>query len=468
MSYKNFPHVYPREKYLSKIRPFYSSDVIKIITGIRRCGKSFTLRAVINELLANGVDEQNIIYLPLDKRGFKYIETPQQLEEKIEEYVKDEASYYLFIDEVQNVSGFEKVVQSYQEEGFSIFLTGSNSYLLSDEISTKLTGRYVSFEIFTLDFSEYLEMKKFHNMTIDSDVYRELDEYILNGGFPKSLEFDDVGARNRYTTQIIDEIFTKDVRKRQTVRNLTLYERIQSYLINNFTSPFSLQNIMEYLERSGIKAKTMTVRNYIEYLQKAKIVYECNRFDLKSKQSLTREQKYYLADLSLYYAVNTDARLSYGPSLENLVYLYLVSHDYKVSVGKIGNLECDFIARNTHNEYAYIQVTYSMQGEDREKTKKIQEREYRPFRKISDGYPRYIISLDRYGDQREGVIHINALDLFLGKETIGRVKPSNLPRKIEFEKWLNEMSEYAAEVGMTEKDIAQAIADVRAKKRARE
>ena len=173
-----------------------------------------------------------------------------------------------------------------------------------------------------------------------------------------------------------------------------------------------------------------------------------------------------MADLSLYYAVNTDARLSYGPSLENLVYLYLVSHDYKVSVGKIGNLECDFIARDTHNEYAYIQVTYSMQGEDREKTKKIQEREYRPFRKISDGYPRYIISLDRYSDQREGVMHVNALDLFLGKETIGRVKPSNLPRKIKFEKWLNEMHEYAAEVGMTEKDIAKAIAEVQAEKRA--
>ena len=152
--------------------------------------------------------------------------------------------------------------------------------------------------------------------------------------------------------------------------------------------------------------------------KKAKIIYECNRFDLKSKKSLRREQKYYLSDLAIYFAMNTDNRLSYGPSLENMVYLYLASQDYQISIGKIGKLECDFITRNTSGDYAYIQVTYTMQGEDIKATERIKEREYRPFRKIRDGYPRYIVSLDRFRDQQEGVHHINAIDLFLGKEKI--------------------------------------------------
>ena len=153
-------------------------------------------------------------------------------------------------------------------------------------------------------------------------------------------------------------------------------------------------------------------------MKKAKIVYECNRFDLKSKKSLKRDQKYYLADLAIYFAMNTDNRLSFGPSLENIVFLYLASHDYQISVGRIGKLECDFIARSKNGEYAYIQVAYTLQGEDIKTTEGMKEREYRPFRDIRDGYPRYIISLDKFRDQQEGVHHINAIDLFLGKETI--------------------------------------------------
>ena len=413
-----FNNVYPREKYLKKIRPFYYSDIIKVITGIRRCGKSFILKAIMNELIDRGIPKTQIIYIPLDRRGYKNIKTSEELETKIESMLGDDENYYLFIDEVQNVFGFESVIHAYAEEGYSIFLTGSNSYLLSDEISTKLTGRYLNFETFTLDFSEYLEMKRFFKKKIDQDIYVEFEEYILNGGFPKTIEFDDIQARQTYTRGIISEIFEKDVKTRKRISNVPVYERVQSFLLNNYSAPFSLSNLLECLEKEGYKTKATTVRGYIEDLKKAKIIYECNRFDLKSKKSLRREQKYYLSDLAIYFAMNTDNRLSYGPSLENMVYLYLASQDYQISIGKIGKLECDFITRNTSGDYAYIQVTYTMQGEDIKATERIKEREYRPFRKIRDGYPRYIVSLDRFRDQQEGVHHINAIDLFLGKEKI--------------------------------------------------
>lgn len=413
-----FQKVYPREKYLSKIRPFYDSDIIKIITGIRRCGKSFILRGIINELLKNGKSKADIVFLPLDQRGFKYIKTPAQLEEKIEFLRQGRSFIYLFIDEVQNVRGFEEVIQSYAEEGCSLFLTGSNSYLLSDEISTKLTGRYIHFETYTLDFQEYLAMKEFFHLSIKDDRENEFREYIQNGGFPKSLEFNEKSARQLYTGEIIGEIFKKDVKTRKRISNIAVYERVQSFLLNNYAAPFSLSGLVDSLKKEGIPTKPSTVRGYIEDLKKAKILYECNRFDLKSKSALRREQKYYLADLAIYFSMNTDNQLNYGPSLENLVYLYLVSHDYQVSIGRIGRFECDFIIRSRTGGYAYIQVAYTLQGEDRGATERIKEREYRPFREIRDGYPRYIISLDRYCDQREGVHHINAIDLFLQKEKI--------------------------------------------------
>lgn len=413
-----FKNVYPREKYLRKIRPFYESDIIKVITGIRRCGKSFILKAIINELYSREVPESQVIYIPLDRRGFKNIKTSEELEAKIESMLGDEERYYLFIDEIQNVSGFESVIHAYAEEGFSIFLTGSNSYLLSDEISTKLTGRYLNFETFPLDFSEYLDMKKFFDKSINQDIYAEFEEYILNGGFPKTLEFDDIQTRQTYTRGIISEIFEKDVKTRKRISNVPVYERVQTFLLNNYSSPFSLNNLLECLEKEGYKTKATTVRGYIEDLKKAKIIYECNRFDLKSKKALKRDQKYYLCDLSIYFTMNTDNRLSFGPSLENIVYLFLASHDYQISIGKIGKMECDFIVRDKNGDYAYIQIAYTLQGEDMKTTERIKEREYRPFREIRDGYPRYIISLDRFRDKQEGVHHINAIDLFLGKEKI--------------------------------------------------
>lgn len=404
--------IYPREKYLSRIRPFYDSDIIKVITGIRRCGKSSILKSIIKELENRNLYNR-IIYLPLDKRGYKNILTPEELENRIEEQIKDSNMYYLIIDEVQNVKGFEKVILQYEEEGYSIFLTGSNSYLLSDEISTKLTGRYLTFETYPLDFYEYLEMKKFFNKKISDNLYEEFNLYLIEGGFPKAIEFDDLSSKQLYTREIIKEIFNKDVKTRNRISNKNLFDLVQTYIINNYTSTFSLKNFYDYLTKLGIKTKQTTISHYIDVLKKAKIIYECNQFDMKSKRSIARHQKYYLADLALYFSNNVDNNFNYGPSLENMVYLYLVSNGYQVSVGKIGNLECDFIVRNLNGDYAYIQVTYSMTD-----NKKVQEREYKPFKNIRDGYPRYIISLDILKDKKDGINHINAIDLFLKKETI--------------------------------------------------
>jgi predicted AAA+ superfamily ATPase len=413
-----FRKIYPREKYIGKIRPFFDSDIIKIITGIRRCGKSCIMKGIINELIEKGIDESRIIYIPLDNKGFKYIRTTEQLEEKIDSMISDEEFNYIFVDEIQNVEGFESVIHAYAEEGYSVFLTGSNSYLLSDEISTKLTGRYLNFETFTLDFNEYLQMKDFFNMSIKEDLKEEFNEYVLNGGFPKSLEFPDIDSRQIYARGIIEEIFEKDVKKRKRISNIAVFERVQSFLLNNYSSTFSFSNLTDCLRKEGLSFKDSTVRGYIEDLKKAKIVYECNRYDLKSKKSIKREQKYYLADLAIYFAMNTDNVINFGPSLENIVYHYLVSNGYQVSVGRIGKLECDFIARDKNQNYSYIQVTYTLQAGDTESTKQLKEREYRPFRSIKDGYPRYIISLDTFRDQQEGVNHINAIDLFIGKEMI--------------------------------------------------
>ena len=394
--------LYIREKYLKKIRPFYNTDLIKVITGIRRSGKSCIMQMIRNELVSSGVPEKDLIYIDLDTRQNRKIKTTDDLEKKIDSYIKDEAYKYLFIDEIQNVKDFEELINAYNTEGnISIFITGSNSYLLSGELATKLTGRYLEFEIFTLDFAEYLEMKKQFGLPVSDDKNTELTSYILNGGFPKSLEFESDTARREYTSGIIREIFEKDIRKNRKIRNRDTFEKIQNYVINNFGSTFSVNSVFDYFNRTeGTPIAKETIRRYIDILENAKIIYRCSRFDLKSRKSMKGEQKYYLADLSIYFATNTDNRINYGPVLENITFLYLLGQGYSVSVGRIGKLECDFIARK-NMDYRYIQVAMTIADRDTE------EREYRPFYNIKDNYPKYLLTLDPLLQKRDGVIHLN-------------------------------------------------------------
>lgn len=393
--------LYHREQYLKKIRPFYDDDLIKVITGIRRCGKSCLMATIAEELRNRGVEDKDIIYLDLDKRGNRSIKTPEQLEKKIESLLADNDFKYLFIDEVQNVRDYEEVVNAYNSDGgFSIFITGSNSYLLSGELMTKLTGRYVEFEMFTLSFSEFLDMKRFMGKAV-GDARIEFDEYLRYGGFPRSLEYEDPEAKARYIEDVVGQIVDKDIRSRNKIRIIDTFNRVMTYVINNYGAPTSLTNLHDYFTKTErIAVERRTIASYIQMLVDAKVLYRCERFDLKSRKSLRGEEKYYLADPGIYFARNIDVRLNYGPSLENALYIYLRSRGYKLSVGRIGKLECDFIARR-RNAYAYIQV--SMTIADRN----VEEREYRPFGYIRDGYPRYLFTLDPLLQERDGVRHLN-------------------------------------------------------------
>ena len=393
--------LYHREQYLKKIRPFYDDDLIKVITGIRRCGKSCLMATIAEELRNRGVEDKDIIYLDLDKRGNRSIKTPEQLEKKIESLLADNDFKYLFIDEVQNVRGYEEVVNAYNSDGgFSIFITGSNSYLLSGELMTKLTGRYVEFEMFTLSFSEFLDMKRFMGKEV-GDARIECDEYLRYGGFPRSLEYEDPEAKARYIEDVVGQIVDKDIRSRNKIRNIDTFNRVMTYVINNYGAPTSLTNLHDYFTKTErIAVERRTIASYIQMLVDAKVLYRCERFDLKSRKSLHGEEKYYLADPGIYFARNVDVRLNYGPSLENALYIYLRSRGYKLSVGRIGKLECDFIARR-RNAYAYIQVSMTIADRD------VEEREYRPFGYIRDGYPRYLFTLDPLLQERDGVKHLN-------------------------------------------------------------
>lgn len=401
--------LFKRESYLRKIRGFYHDDgVIKVITGIRRCGKSCLMHMIEDELRHGGVPDSNIAYFDLDRYGFRGVKTPDNLEGLLEPLLKVGGTKYVFIDEVQNVAGFEEVLNEFRSEGgFSIFITGSNSYLLSGELSTKLTGRYIEFEMQTLDFREYCEMKRFLGREVNPNPAVELDAYILEGGFPKALDYPDLPDKRAYTRSVIEEIFEKDVRRRVRVKNVSVFNLVRDYVINNFGSTTSLTNILDDLEkRQGVRMGRETLNRYLQILEDAKLISKCTRFDVKSRKTLSGEQKYYLADLSLYFALNTDNRINYGPVLENIVYCYARSLGYEVSVGRIGKLECDFIMRGRDMGYSYVQVAMTIMASE-----KTEDREYRPLEQIRDNYPKFVLTRADPIQHRNGIIHENVTDL---------------------------------------------------------
>ena len=405
--------LYSREKYLSKIRGFYHEcELIKVLTGVRRCGKSSIMNLIIRELLAQGVKEENILYFNLDKKPYLNVNTAEKLDELIESNNTAVGKKYLFIDEVQNVKNFEPILNAWREEGdFSIFVTGSNSYLLSGELVTKLTGRYVEFNILPFSLDEYLQAKKYFNKPVSPNPQVELQNYILEGGFPFTLKLDSIDDKRTYVKNLISEIFEKDIRKKVKVRNKSVFEAVMNYIVNNFGATTSLNNIVEDLAKNNVTVKRETVSKYIEALVDAKIIMQCNRFDMKSRRSLSGEKKFYLSDLSFFYALNTDNRINYGPVLENIVYNYAKSLGYSVSVGKFGKFECDFIVRRPDMQYAYIQVAYTIVL-----SKETEDREYRPLESIKDNYPRYVVTTDYLLQQRSGIRHVNLMDFICNNE----------------------------------------------------
>lgn len=396
--------LYRREKYLKKIRGFYhDTELIKVITGIRRCGKSCLMQTIAEELKESGVADENIIYINLDKRGYKSIKTPDLLETTIDSLCTAKGTKYLFIDEIQNVENFEEIINAFrEEEEYSIFITGSNSYLLSGELVTKLTGRYLEFEMFPLTFDEYLGMKEFLKIPVSTDVTIEFENYIFEGGFPKTLSLSNIEDKKAYVKGIITEIFEKDIRKRVKIRNVSVFNIVQTYILNNFGATTSFTNILEDLHKAGSDITRETLNRYIQILIDAKIIYKCERFDLKSRRSISGEQKYYIADLGFYFSTNTDNRINYGPILENIVYIYARAKGYAVSVGRIGKLECDFIMRKEMMQYSYVQVAMTILS-----SRDTEDREYRPLEAIRDNYPKFVVTKNDLIQSRNGIKHVN-------------------------------------------------------------
>ena len=399
--------LFKREKYLRKIRSFYhDDDIIKVITGVRRCGKSCLMETIADELRSSGVSKENIIYIDLDKRGYRKIKEPDQLETLIDSMATADGLKYLFIDEIQNVEGFEELLNGYRRDGnYSIFITGSNSYLLSGELVTKLTGRYLEFELFPLSFDEYEEMKQFYGKAVNSNPQAELTGYILEGGFPRTVLMDDIDSKRTYVSGVIKEIFEKDIRRRVKIKDVAAFEAVRNYIVNNFGAVTSINSLHKALRKNGLLIGRETVTKYIQILLDAKILYECPRFDMKSKRSLSGEKKYYLADLSFFFAMNTDNKINFEPALENIVYVYARSLGYSVSVGRIGKLECDFIVRDNDMNYAYLQVAYTILL-----SKDTEDREYRPLEMIRDNYSKYVLTTDYLLQKRNGIRHVNLMD----------------------------------------------------------
>ena len=399
--------LFKRENYLSKIRDFYHvNDIIKVITGVRRSGKSSIMSLIADELREEGVKESNICFLSLDAKGNRNVKTPDQLEELIERNIQAEGTKYLFIDEVQNVKGYEEVVNAFREEGdYSIFLTGSNSYLLSGELMTKLTGRYLEFEVYPLNFEEYLKMKGFYRLPVDPNLAVELRNYMQEGGFPETLLLPSLSAKRTYVRGLVDEILQKDVYRRIKIRKHDSFDLVMRYMINNFSRPTSKQNILKGLEEGGLKIKEATLLRYITALVDAKILYPCQNFDLKSKRSLKGERKYYLADLSFTFLTDPNSISAYGPCLENIVYIYARSKGYEAFVGKIGKLECDFVLRDLNLDYSYVQVAYTILADE-----KTMEREYRSLLSIEDNYPKYLLTTDFLLQKKDGIKHENLME----------------------------------------------------------
>ena len=397
-----------REDYLSKIRGFYDSDLIKILVGIRRCGKSVILNQIIEELKdKRNVDEEHIIFINFEFIEFEDLLDYKKLNKYIKDKIKDNKIYYLFLDEVQNVDEFERVVNSLRAsiKNISIFLTGSNSKMLSDELSSVLSGRYVLFNINPLSYKEYA-------LLTNKDGY-DLDtfwDYAKWGGLPNRCEFTNIIDIKNYLHSVYDSIILRDVVKRLNLKDTILFDMILQYIIETAGREFSADNIIKYLENENKKISNETLYNYIDALCKALIVKKVYRYDIAGKGVLKTLNKYYATDLGIAQIKNNNPEFKNYIILENIVYNELINRNYEVYIGKTKTGEVDFLAKKDGN-IKYFQVTYEM----KDNIDTI-EREFGAFKKIEDNYPKYVISLDKANLSRDGIIHLNLINFLLSEE----------------------------------------------------
>lgn len=395
-----------REKYLSQIRDFYDKDLIKIITGIRRSGKSVLLKQIIDELKEQDIDEDHIIYINFEDVRYAGITDYLKLNEFIISKIKDDQKYYLFFDEIQWVSNWEKVINSFKATlNVSIFITGSNSKLLSGELATLLSGRYVSFQMAPFNFKEVIELKK---LKTKEDIKNAFMDYILWGGMPQRFEFDNLESMKVYLTDIFNSIVLKDIVKRYNIKNVTLFERIMEYLVANPSQVFSPKNMLNEFTKEDIPISTKTVYDCLDYAESSMLMRKAMEYDIRGKRILSRKDKYYLTDLGLGQVLNVNKKAQYGAYLENIVFNELIYRGYDVSIGNNNGKEIDFVATK-YNQKEYYQVCYYLTDEN------VVEREFGAFQGIDDNYPKYVLSMDELDFSQNGIIHKNIINWLLEK-----------------------------------------------------
>ena len=377
-----------RDLYLNQLIKFKDKKLIKVITGLRRSGKSTLLSLFENHLITSGVDRNHIIRMNFESFEFDEITNYKELHTYINERILDpNKRHYILLDEVQQVSSWERVINSFLvDANVDIFITGSNAYLLSSELSTLLSGRYVEIKMQPLSFKEYLEF-------LDSDKEMSLPEkfnqYLEYGGLPTIVELlDNPDTIGPFLEGIYNTVLMKDVIERNGVRDAALLECILKFIAANIGSIVSTKKISDYLTSSGRKTTSDTIDNYLKMLENAFIIYKANRYDLKGKMFLKTLEKYYIVDIGIRNKLIGLRNTDYGHVLENIVYLELLRRGYEVSIGKIGSLEVDFVASKP-NEKIYYQVSATIMDE------KTRERELRPLESISDNYPKYILTMDQ-------------------------------------------------------------------------
>ena len=398
-----------RPLYTQKIMEYVDTPFIKILTGIRRCGKSTILKLIMQKLRERGIEEKQIVSYRFDSMEYDGY-TAQQMYQKLKSSLEPDKRTYLFLDEVQEIDNWEKIVNSLATDfNVDIYVTGSNSRMMSSEIATYLTGRYISFRIYTLSFAEYLDFKSRYTET--AAPKQELIDYIKLGGFP-AVHLHTYTAAEVYTIvrDIYNSTIFSDIVRRNQLRKVDQLERVVKYAFNNVGNTFSAKSISDYLKSEHRKIDNETVYSYLEKLEKAYILHRCLRYDLKGRELLKTQEKFYLADTALRYSVLGYDDNTVAAMLENVVYLELCRRGYRVDIGKTPAGEIDFVATR-QNEKVYIQVTQQISSAETEK------REYARLLDIDDNFPKYVLRTDEFaGGNYQGIKTMHVADFLLSEE----------------------------------------------------
>jgi uncharacterized protein len=396
-----------REYYLNKIRDFYNvNSLIKVLCGLRRSGKSVILKQIIDEIHVRGVKDDHIIYINFESLDYVNITNAVELNSYIKSLVKDKKTYYVFLDEVQKVAEFEKAINSLRiTDQFSIFIAGSNSKMTFLELSTDLSGRYVSFRVNPLSFKEVVE---FTNTKKEKyfDLLLDIFEW---GTLPQRFMFDNKESRENYIRDVYDSILLKDVVDRLGITDITSFNRILQYVLETETREFSATNVLDYLEKNNNKVATDTLYKYLDALCSTFIVNRVYRYDINGKSVLKSLNKFYATDLGVKKIKTNSKEVNYSQAFENMIYNELINKGYEVYIGKTFKGEIDFIA-SKDKSIKYIQACYDLSNEE------TRNREFRAFDNIDDNYPRYVISKDSEDYSQKGIKHLNIFDFLMNDD----------------------------------------------------